>query len=75
MNLPCTKISIQEVESTFFGSGKRQKDKAKAMCLECPIMDSCREDARNMQIMVFGNVVKATGVFGGVVFDNGKEVS
>lgn len=72
MNIPCTTLSLAEVDSTFFGQGKRQKEKAVAMCQTCPIMLQCENDARNMEVIIGTSVIRATGVFGAKVFVNGE---
>ncbi len=58
----CQTLTIEEVDSTFFGQGKNQQLKAIAICKNCSVKRECAE------------LVQADtwGVFGGHAYRDGE---
>lgn len=63
----CEHLTPAEIDKNFFGGEKRQR-RAATMCSGCPMQQECLDIGNDL-----GN--QAFGVFGGVLFKNGKRIS
>ena len=62
----CQTLTADELDNTFFGSGKKQQLKAIAICQTCPVKRECLQIAKNQG--------DAWGVFGSYAFRDGTIV-